>query len=148
MRVYSTVPIPVTEIGQRLNEVAKYIARNPRIESITGSDFIVYLTYSYDSSDVLGWIFSSNYGVYQGTRNDASNETMNNFMSRSFRGTTWYETEKEALEAQEKYGAERIAYATEIVSEPADANLKGKAESPANPHNTKTGFLEWIGRYL
>lgn len=38
-RVYSTVPIEVTRIGEHLNTISKTVARNPRIEEVTGWDF-------------------------------------------------------------------------------------------------------------
>ncbi len=133
-RIYATLPIEVTRIGEHLNTIAKTIARNPKIEEVTGHDFIVYLTYSYDVKDRLGWIASSNYGTYMGTQKDADNEWspfdyyasgQAHLKPLGFMGAVWFETEKEAVEAQERYEASVIEASTQIVSEPVDANLNG-----------------------
>ena len=148
-RVYSTVPIEVTRIGEHLNTISKTVARNPRIEEVTGSDFVVYLTYSYDEQDALGWVFSSEWGIYEGTQKDASSELMYNLGSKSFfGGATWYATEKEALEAQENYEAEIATPAPKASPEGSDANLKGKNEPTVNTRTSKRTFLDLIGRYF
>jgi len=148
MRVYSTIPIEVTRIGEHLNTISKTVARNPVIEEVTGQDFIVYLTYSYDSDDALGWIASSSYGVYQGTRNAAAAETAYAITStRHFYGASWYATEKEALEAQEKYEAAVIEYATQIDSSPADANLNSNTDWVEWPSSTPSKS-SWVRKFL
>lgn len=126
MRVFATVPISVTQIGDKMNDIAKNIARNPQIEKVIGSDFIVYLTYSYDESDRLGWVVSSSsfLGIYQGTQKDADEELMISLTTRSmFGGSTWYETKEEALKAQEEWEAEITTADFSEASRAADGDL-------------------------
>lgn len=167
MRVYSTIPIEVTRIGEHLNTISTTVARNPKIEEVTGHDFIVYLTYSYDEKDRLGWILSSQYGVYQGTQKDCDNEWSPYDYALSgqmhlkpfgFRGAMFFDTEKEALEAQEKWEAEITTPALEVAENGSeriymtegDYIASGDYKEPVTPAQPKSKpalwerFIDWL----
>lgn len=73
---------------------------------------VVYLTYSYDEQDRLGWIFSTQHGVFEGTPPEAESILDLAILDKHSEGGIRYEnaqffdTKEEALEAQENYEAE------------------------------------------
>lgn len=145
MRVFSTVPIEVTRIGEHLNVISKTVARNPKIEEVTGSDFVVYLTYSYDKQDALGWVFSSTHGIYEGTRKDADSELFYNLRDlSSFTGASWYPTKEEALARQESFEAEIAAPAPEVAENDAQAFSDTIPAPPRSKPRLWERFIDWV----
>ena len=54
MRKYVTKAVEAPKIDEMLNEAGE-LYDHVKLEQVTGNDFIVYATYSYDTDDEWGW---------------------------------------------------------------------------------------------